>query len=318
MDGRAAHVPVLPEEAVGYLVPEPGRMEGVVVDATLGAGGHAERLLDEMGPRGELLGIDRDADALGRARERLARFGDRVRLARGNFDDLADLVRGEGFDRIAGVLYDLGVSSMLVDDPARGFSYQHDAPLDMRMDRSQEFTAKDVVNQYAQRDLTRILREYGEERWASRIAQFIVRERRRRPLSTTLELVELIRDAIPSAARRVGPHPARRTFQALRIEVNGELDALQSSLPQAVAMLEASGRLVAISYHSLEDRIVKRFMVAESRGEVPRLRVLTRSPVRPGEAEVLVNPRAKAAKLRAAERLAAPPFDGTPPEGSAA
>jgi 16S rRNA (cytosine1402-N4)-methyltransferase len=207
---------------------------------------------------------------------------------------------------------------MHFDDPERGFSYQHDAPLDMRMDRTQQLTAKEVVNRYPQRDLTRILREYGEERWASRIAQFIVRERRRRPLSTTLELVELIRDAVPSAARRVGPHPARRTFQALRIEVNGELDALQSSLPQAVAMLRASGRLVAISYHSLEDRIVKRFVVAESRGEVPRLRVLTRSPERPGEAEVIANPRAKAAKLRAAERLAAPPFDWTPPEGSAA
>jgi 16S rRNA (cytosine1402-N4)-methyltransferase len=318
MDGRAAHVPVLLDLAVGYLVPEPGRMEGVVVDATLGAGGHAERLLDAMGPGGKLVGIDRDPDALRRAAERLAPFGDRVRLVHGNFDELADLVAPAGGDLVAGVLYDLGVSSMHFDDPARGFSYQHDAPLDMRMDPTQELTAADVVNTYAQRDLTRILREYGEERWASRIAQFIVRGRRRRPLSTTLELVEHIRDAIPSAARRVGPHPARRTFQALRIEVNGELDALAASLPQAVAMLRASGRLVAISYHSLEDRIVKRFMVGESRGEVPRLRVLTRSPVRPDEAEVIANPRAKAAKLRAAERLAAPPFDGTPPEGSAA
>ena len=318
MDGRAAHVPVLPDQAVGYLVPEPGRMEGVVVDATLGAGGHAERLLDAMGPGGKLVGLDRDPDALRRAGERLARFGDRVRFVHGNFDELADLVSAEGGDLVAGVLYDLGVSSMHFDDPARGFSYQHDAPLDMRMDPTQDLTAADVVNRYPQRDLTRILREYGEERWASRIAQFIVRGRRRRPLSTTLELVEHIRDAIPSAARRVGPHPARRTFQALRIEVNGELDALAASLPQAVAMLRASGRLVAISYHSLEDRIVKRFMVGESRGEVPRLRVLTRSPVRPDEAEVIANPRAKAAKLRAAERLAAPPLDWTPPEGSAA
>ncbi|MFY9585924.1 MAG: 16S rRNA (cytosine(1402)-N(4))-methyltransferase RsmH [Actinomycetota bacterium] len=318
MGGRAAHVPVLLDLAVGYLVPEPGRLEGVVVDATLGAGGHAERLLDAMGPGGKLLGVDRDPDALRRAGERLARFGDRVRLVHGNFDDIAELVGAEGFDVVAGVLWDLGVSSMHFDDPARGFSYQHDAPLDMRMDPTQDLTAADVVNSYPQRDLTRILREYGEERWASRIAQFIVRGRRRRPLSTTLELVEHIRDAIPSAARRVGPHPARRTFQALRIEVNGELDALQSSLPQAVAMLRASGRLVAISYHSLEDRIVKRFMVGESRGEVPRLRVLTRSPLRPDEAEIIANPRAKAAKLRAAERLAAPPFDWTPPEGSAA
>jgi 16S rRNA (cytosine1402-N4)-methyltransferase len=317
MDGRAQHVPVLAGEAVGYLVPEPGRDGGVLVDATVGAGGHAERLLDAMGPRGTLLGIDRDDTALALARERLARFGDRVRLVRGNFDELEDIVRAADLDAVAGVLYDLGVSSMHLDETERGFSYQHDAPLDMRMDRSQQLTARDVVNTYAQRDLTRILRTYGEERWASRIAQFMVRARRRRPLSTTLELVELIGDAVPHAARRVGPHPARRTFQALRIEVNGELDALQASLPQAVATLGVGGRLVAISYHSLEDRIVKRFMVGESRGEVPRLRLITRRPVQADEAEVVANPRAKAAKLRAAELLAAP-FDRTPPEGSAA
>ena len=318
MDGRAAHVPVLLEEAVGYLVPQPGQMEGTVVDATLGAGGHAERLLDAMGRGGKLLGIDRDVVALDLARERLARFGDRVRLEHANFDELEDVVRAAGRDPVAGVLYDLGLSSMHVDDPARGFSYQHDAQLDMRMDRTQQLTARDVLNTYPQRELTRILRTYGEERWASRIASFVVRARHRRPLSTTLELVELIRDAVPHAARRVGPHPARRTFQALRIEVNGELDALGSSLPQAVAMLGASGRLVAISYHSLEDRIVKRFMVAESRAEVPRLRVLTRRPEQPGEAEIAINPRASAAKLRAAERLASPPGDWTPPDGSAA
>jgi 16S rRNA (cytosine1402-N4)-methyltransferase len=207
---------------------------------------------------------------------------------------------------------------MHFDSPERGFSYQHDAPLDMRMDRTQHLTAKDVVNAYPQRDLTRIIRTYGEERWASRIAAFIVRARRRRPLSTTLELVELIRDAVPSAARRAGPHPARRTFQALRIEVNGELDAISSSLPQAVATLREGGRLVALSYHSLEDRIVKRFMVGESRGEAPRLRLITRSPMRAEPGEVAVNPRASAAKLRAAEKLAAQPGGWMPPEGSAA
>jgi len=318
MDGRASHVPVLRDQAVGYLVPEPGRDGGVVVDATVGAGGHAERLLDAMGPGGKLLGIDRDASALEIARERLARFGDRVRLEHGNFYDLEDIVSSTGWDPVVGVFYDLGVSSMHFDDPERGFSYKHDAPLDMRMDRSQQLTAADVVNTYSHPDLARVIRTYGEERWASRIAQFILRARRRGPLSTTLELVELIRDAVPSAARRVGPHPARRTFQALRIEVNGELDALGSSLPQAVAMLGTGGRLVAISYHSLEDRIVKRFMVAESRAEVPRLRLLTRSPVTPGTEEVIVNMRAKAAKLRAAERLASEPEGWTPPEGSAA
>ena len=318
MDGRAPHVPVLADQAVGYAVPETGRDEGVVVDATVGAGGHAERLLDAMGRGGRLLGIDRDDQALAIARERLARFGDRVRLEHANFDDLEDVVRAAGWDPVAAVLYDLGVSSMHFDDPERGFSYQHDAPLDMRMDRTQGVTAADVLNTYAHGDLARVIRTYGEERWASRIASFVLRARRRRPLSTTLELVELIRDAVPHAARRVGPHPARRTFQALRIEVNGELDALGSSLPQAVAMLGASGRLVAISYHSLEDRIVKRFMVAESRGEVPRLRLIVRSPVRPDEAEVIANPRASAAKLRAAERLASPPFEQLPPDGSAA
>ena len=318
MDGRAPHVPVLADRAVGFLVPETGLDEGVVVDATVGAGGHAERLLEAMGDGGRLLGLDRDEQAVAEARERLARFGDRVRVVHANFDDLEDVVRAQGWDPVAAVLYDLGVSSMLLGDPERGFSYQHDAPLDMRMDRTQNLTAADVLNTYEQRDLTRVLRTYGEERWASRIASFVVRARRRRPLSTTLELVELIRDAVPHAARRVGPHPARRTFQALRIEVNGELDALRASLPQAVATLGASGRLVAISYHSLEDRIVKRFMVAEARGEVPRLRLIVRSPVRPDEAEVIANPRAKAAKLRAAERLASPPLDWSPPDGSAA
>jgi len=318
MDGRAPHVPVLADEVVGYLVHQAGAGAGVVIDATLGAGGHAERILDAMGRDGRVLGIDRDDGALEIARERLARFGDRVRLEHGNFDELEDIVGAAGWDPVVGVLYDLGVSSMHFDDPARGFSYQHDAPLDMRMDRSQERTAADVLNTYPQRDLTRVIRDYGEERWASRIAQFVVRARRRRPLSTTLELVELIRDAVPHAARRVGPHPARRTFQALRIEVNGELDALGSSLPQAVATLGVGGRLVAISYHSLEDRIVKRFMVAESRAEVPRLRLLTRRPETATEAEIAVNPRASAAKLRAAERLAAPPGGWTPPEGSAA
>ena len=318
MDGRAPHVPVLADQAVGFLVPETGLGKGVVVDATVGAGGHAERLLDAMGSGGRLLGLDRDEQALAIARERLGRFGDRVRLVHANFDDLEDVVRAAGWDPVAAVLYDLGVSSMHFDDAERGFSYQHDAPLDMRMDRTRGITAADVLNTYEHGDLARVIRTYGEERWASRIATFVLRARRRRPLSTTLELVELIRDAVPHAARRVGPHPARRTFQALRIEVNGELDALSSSLPQAVAMLGASGRLVAISYHSLEDRIVKRFMVSESRGEVPRLRLIVRSPVRPDEAEVIANPRSSAAKLRAAERLAAPPIDSFPPDGSAA
>lgn len=315
------HVPVLAETATRLLVEEaPERQDKVFVDATVGAGGHAERLLEASGPGARLIGLDRDDAALELARERLARFGDRVALVRGNFDRLEQLVGGTDWGPVDGVLYDFGVSSMHLDTPGRGFSYREEAPLDMRMDQFQELTAADVLNTYSHPDLARIIRTYGEERWASRIATFIVEARRRRPLSTTLELVELIRDAVPSAARRGGPHPARRTFQALRIEVNGELDAITASLPQAVATLREGGRLVAISYHSLEDRIVKRFMVSESRGEVPRLRVITSRPVQPEADEIAANPRAKAAKLRAAERWGLHPSGGFKPRpgGSAA
>jgi 16S rRNA (cytosine1402-N4)-methyltransferase len=321
VDGRAPHVPVLAETTVRVLV-EQGieRHDRVLVDATVGAGGHAERLLEASGSGTRLLGLDRDAVALDLSRERLARFGDRVRLEHANFDELERAVGGTGWGPVDGILYDFGVSSMHLDTPGRGFSYREEAPLDMRMDQLQELTAAEVVNTYAHPDLARIIRTYGEERWASRIATFIVEARRRRPLSTTLELVEIIRDAVPSAARRGGPHPARRTFQALRIEVNGELDAIHASLPQAVATLRDGGRLVAISYHSLEDRIVKRFMVGESRGEVPRLRVITTRPVQPEPGEVAANPRAKAAKLRAAERWGLHPSGGFRPRpgGSAA
>ena len=321
MDGRAPHVPVLAETVARLLVEEgPERQDKVLVDATVGAGGHAERILEASAPETRLIGLDRDDAALELARGRLARFGDRVALVRGNFSDLEALVGGTGWGPVDGILYDFGVSSMHLDTAGRGFSYREEAPLDMRMDQLQELTAADVLNTYAHPDLARIIRTYGEERWASRIATFIVEARRRRPLSTTLELVELIRDAVPSAARRGGPHPARRTFQALRIEVNGELDAIGSSLPQAVATLRDGGRLVAISYHSLEDRIVKRFMVSESRGEVPRLRVITSRPVQPEADEVRENPRAKAAKLRAAERWGIHPSGGFRPRpgGSAA
>jgi 16S rRNA (cytosine1402-N4)-methyltransferase len=315
MEGPA-HVPVLAEEVTAFLAPAPG--ERVVVDATLGAGGHAERLLEAMGPGGRLIGIDRDPTAIDVAGRRLARFGGQVRLVHGNFDELEEIVGATQWGPVDGVLYDLGVSSMHFDQPERGFSYQAEAPLDMRMDPSQTVTAQFVVNSYAERDLARILREYGEERWAARIAKFIVAARKRKPIVTTQELVDVIRAAVPAAARRGGPHPARRTFQALRIEVNQELDALDASLPQAVDSLSEEGRVVAISYHSLEDRRVKRFFAAESGGDAPRLRLMTRKPVRPMEDEVARNPRASSAKLRAAERLAAPPHGYEPPPGSAA
>ena len=310
------HVPVLAEAVVRYAVPSPGARS--VIDCTVGAGGHAAALLRAMGPAGRLLGIDRDPDALRLAADRLAAFGDQVRLVHGNFAELGEIVTQSGWGPSDAVVYDFGLSSMHVDRPERGFSYQHDAPLDMRMDTTAPLSAYDVVNTYDERHLARVIRSYGEERWASRIAQFIVAARKRRPIATTGELVEVIRAAVPSAARRVGPHPARRTFQALRLEVNKELEAIQSSLPQASAELSPGGRLVALSYHSGEDRLVKRFMREEASGEAPRLRLLTRKPERPSEEEIARNPRASAARLRAAERLAAPPEPDGPPGGSVA
>ena len=310
------HVPVLAEAVVRYAVPAPG--ERFVVDCTVGAGGHASGLLRAMGPAGRLLGIDRDQDALALAAERLAAFGEQVRLVHGNFAELGEIVTQSGWGPSDAVVYDFGLSSMHVDRPERGFSYQHDAPLDMRMDTTAPLSAYDVVNTYDERHLARVIRSYGEERWAARIAEFIVAARKRRPIATTGELVEVIRAAVPSAARRVGPHPARRTFQALRLEVNKELEAIQTSLPQARAELSPGGRLVALSYHSGEDRLVKRFMREEASGEAPRLRLLTKKPERPSDAEVAANPRASAARLRAAERLAAPPEPDGPPGGHAA
>jgi 16S rRNA (cytosine1402-N4)-methyltransferase len=310
------HVPVMADEVCRYAVPSEGEL--AVVDCTLGAGGHASRLLRAMGSAGRLLGIDRDADALQLAAGRLQEFGDRARLVQGNFEDVGEIMSAEGFNEVDAVIYDFGVSSMMFDRAERGFSYQHDAPLDMRMDPTQPFSARDLVNSYDQRELTRVIRTYGEERWASRIAQFIVDARRRRPIETTTDLIDIIKAAIPSAARRVGPHPARRTFQALRIEVNRELEAIETSLPQATEALKPGGRLVCLSYHSLEDRIVKRFMRSESAGEAPHLRLITRKPERPTEDELAANPRASAARLRAAERLASPPVEPTTPGGDAA
>ncbi|MFN2614101.1 MAG: 16S rRNA (cytosine(1402)-N(4))-methyltransferase RsmH [Actinomycetota bacterium] len=310
------HVPVLAAAVARYAVRAPG--DGVCVDCTVGAGGHAETVLGAMGPAGRLLGIDRDPEALAIAEARLAPFGERVRLVQGNFEELGAIVAEHGWGRTDAVVYDLGVSSMHFDRPQRGFSYRNDAPLDMRMDPSQPVSARDVVNTYTQKELTRIIQTYGEERWAARIARFIVEARARRPLETTNDLVDVIRAAIPSAARRGGPHPARRTFQALRIEVNRELEALEASLPQAVAGLEPGGRLVVLSYHSLEDRIVKRFVREEATGEAPGLRALTRKPQRPTEEEIALNPRAESARLRAAERLAQPPERPDPPRGRAA
>jgi 16S rRNA (cytosine1402-N4)-methyltransferase len=307
------HHPVMVERVVELLRPHPG---GVYLDATLGLGGHAERLLEASAPDGRVIGIDRDRAALALARERLAGAGERLVAVAASFADLAEVAARAGVDAVDGVLYDLGVSSLQLDEPARGFSYRADAPLDMRMDPTGGITAADVLNTYPRAELARILREYGEERHAGRIARFIDEARHRRPVQTTGQLVDLVKAAVPAAARRTGPHPARRAFQALRIEVNHELDALRASLPQAIDLLAPGGRLVVLAYHSLEDRIVKQALNAaagrddQAPARLPiatrppaRVVVLTRRPETPTAAEVAANPRAESAKLRAAEKL---------------
>ena len=319
------HIPVLADQVVELLAPAAG--DGWIVDATLGRGGHAARLLDAA-PSARLVGIDQDPDALEESRAHLGPHGERVRFVRGDFKDLASLLERLGIASVRGVLLDLGVSSPQLDEAHRGFSYRVEGPLDMRMDPSQRLSAADVVNTYSARELEKAIGTYGEERFARRIARAIIANR---PIETTTELAEIVKVAVPAATRRTGPHPARRTFQALRMEVNGELDSLRTVLPDAIDVLEPGGRCVVISYHSLEDRAVKRHFRDEADGctcppDFPvctcgaeaRVRVLTRRPVRPREEEIEANPRARAAKLRAVERLASPATPATPPaEGPA-
>ncbi len=311
-EGDVRHVPVLCAEVVGYLRPRPG---AVLVDATIGEGGHSQALLREMGGEGCLIGLDRDGEALRRASERLRGYSSALILRKANFSALREVLRELGIAEVDGVLVDLGVSSLQLEVPLRGFSYRFPGPLDMRMDRDQELDAWKVVNRYEERELARIIREYGEERWASRIARGIALARKRAPIDTTDRLAEVVRDSIPAAARRRGGHPARRTFQAVRMEVNAELRNLEELLPQAAGALKKGGRLVVISYHSLEDRAVKRFLAAHgsrcacppraprcSCGRSEELRILTAKPLRPGAEEMEANPRARSAKLRAAEK----------------
>ena len=299
------HLPVMVAEVVDVLRPVP---PGVIVDATVGAGGHAAALLDAL-PDHTLIGLDRDDEALALARETLARFGDRVDLRRANFDQFAAVVT----EPISAVLFDLGVSSMQLDDADRGFSYRGDGPLDMRADRRQSLTAAEVVNGYDEFELARVLTRHGEERFARRIARAIIAAR---PLTTTGQLAEIVRDAIPAPARRRGGHPAKRTFQALRIEVNGELVSLGDTLDTALGLLVAGGRCAVLAYHSGEDRIVKeRFVAAETGGcicppqlpcvcgAVPTVRLVWRGAHRPGPTELAANPRSESARLRAAEKL---------------
>ncbi|MEO8888645.1 MAG: 16S rRNA (cytosine(1402)-N(4))-methyltransferase RsmH [Jatrophihabitantaceae bacterium] len=311
---RAVHVPVLLERCLGLLAPALADKPAVVVDATLGLGGHAEALLSAH-PELTLVGLDRDPAALSRSRERLARFAARVHLVHAVYDHMSEVLEELGLSGVDGVLFDLGVSSMQLDLAERGFAYAQDAPLDMRMDATTGITAAEVVNTYSVRALARVLSRYGEEHFALRIAQAIERARRNGPLDSTAELAELVRSAIPAATRRHGGHPAKRTFQALRIEVNGELDALRGALPAALTALRMGGRIVVMSYQSLEDRIVKQAIaeLAVDRTPVglpvpladrgPQLRLLTRGSEAASAAEIDENPRAASVRLRAAERI---------------
>ncbi|MFV0405724.1 MAG: 16S rRNA (cytosine(1402)-N(4))-methyltransferase RsmH [Propioniciclava sp.] len=308
----AAHVPVMQDRIVELLAP-PLRQGGTWVDCTLGLAGHAEAVLTAC-PEAQLVGIDRDPEALALAARRLAPFGDRVRLVEAVYDELPQVLANLGIASVAAILADLGLSSLQIDRTDRGFAYAVDSPLDMRMGAGAERTAAEVINTYAVDKLTRILRDYGEERFAARIARRIVDLRAEAPFETSARLVQALTDAIPAAARAHRGHPAKRTFQALRIEVNGELRALEGLLPAALAALAPGGRFAVLAYHSLEDRRVKQTFRDAATDQVPRglpvvpeehrarFRLLTRGAERPSETESARNPRAASARLRAIER----------------
>ncbi|HOV79792.1 MAG TPA: 16S rRNA (cytosine(1402)-N(4))-methyltransferase RsmH [Bacillota bacterium] len=307
------HQPVMLNEVLEGLDLKPG---GVYVDCTVGGAGHSEAILRRIAPGGCLVAIDRDGEAIAAAGKKLAGFGDRVRLVRENYVNLHKVLESLGIKEVDGILFDLGVSSYQLENPGRGFSYHTDSPLDMRMNREQKITARDLVNALPAGELARIIRDYGEERWASRIAEFIAAERERRPVETTGQLVEIIKKAVPAGARRKGPHPARRTFQALRIAVNRELEDLQPAVASAVRLLRSGGRICVITFHSLEDRIVKNLFrrlasPCECTGKIPacvcggkrEIRIITPKPLAPAEPELKTNPRSRSAKLRIAEKL---------------
>jgi len=311
--GDFRHISVLSDEVLHYLQPHSG---GVYVDGTLGGGGHARAILECSAPAGILLGFDRDQEALAAASGRLAVFGGRVRLFHKNYADLSAVLAGEGIASIDGLLLDVGVSSHQLDKAERGFSFQQNASLDMRMDGSAGRSASDLVNSLSEKALEQVLWDFGEERWARRIAAMIVAARNEAPITTTAQLVDLVKGAIPRARWEARLHPATRTFQALRIAVNDELGSLERGLAAGINALEKGGRIVVISFHSLEDRIVKNVFNDFARGcicpksvprcvcgKVPVLRKLTGKPVIAGPEEVAANPRSRSAKLRAAEKL---------------
>jgi 16S rRNA (cytosine1402-N4)-methyltransferase len=311
------HISVMRDTCVDLLTPAINKSETpVVVDATLGLGGHSEALL-ESNPNLVLIGIDRDLDAIVKAKNRLAKYENRVKLNHAIFDEITDVVNSFGFEKVDGILFDLGVSSMQLDQSDRGFSYSQDAPLDMRMDRSTGITASEILNSYAPGELVRILRTYGEEKFATRIVENIVKERAKAPLNSTAQLATLVKESIPAATRRTGGNPAKRTFQALRIETNDELGAVNRAIPQALELLKVGGRLVVMSFQSLEDRIVKEFFTQATTSGTPRdlpidlpelaakFALVVRGSVLPSEAEIAANSRAQSVRLRAIERLAA-------------
>jgi 16S rRNA (cytosine1402-N4)-methyltransferase len=317
MSNTTEHVSVMRDRCVDLLSPAIAASSNpVVVDATLGLGGHTEALLQKF-PHLTVIGIDRDLDAIAKATDRLAPYADRLKTAHSTFDEIAEVVAGFGYTKIDGALFDLGVSSMQLDQAERGFSYSQDAPLDMRMDRTQSLTAGEIINTYEPGQLVRILRTYGEEKFATRIVESIVKQRSIAPMNSTAQLAALVKEAIPAATRRTGGNPAKRTFQALRIETNDELGTITRALPAALELLNVGARLVVMSFQSLEDRIVKQLFVASTTSGTPRnlpfelpeyaakFSMITRGSETPTDTELEENSRSQSVRLRAIERVAA-------------
>ena len=314
MGKASGHVPVMLDQVAALLGPALAADGAVLLDVTLGRAGHTRALLAAY-PGLMVIGVDADLTAIEESRAALGADAGRVTLVHSFYDEIPAIVAAAGLDSVQGVLFDLGVSSPQLDDPERGFAYSYDAPLDMRMDQSAELTAEEIVNRYPAAELARVLRDYGEERFARRIADALVRERSRAPVTSTSRLSEIVRDSIPAAARRTGGHPAKRTFQALRIEVNGELAVLGRALPAALDLLSVGGRIAVLAYHSLEDRVVKRALAGAAADTTPpglpvplpergpQFRLLTRGALRPTPEELTANPRAASARLRGAERI---------------
>lgn len=306
------HIPILLDKVIDGLKI---KKDGIYVDGTLGGAGHSIEIVKRL-DKGKLIGIDQDTDALDKASQVLKDHKDKVVLVHDNYKNIHNILKDLGIEKVDGIFIDIGVSSYQLDQASRGFSYHNDAPLDMRMDRSKEFSAKDIVNKYSKEEIEEILLKYGEESWAKRIAEFILEERKTGPINTTLELVDVIKKAIPKRVRMEGAHPARKTFQALRIEVNGELDILEESIDLMVSLLKPGGRIAIITFHSLEDRIVKEkfkylFKDCICPKEIPickcdkkrEIKIITRKPIVADEEEVKINKRSRSAKLRIAEKI---------------